>query len=255
MSALLDIKGVVKQFGGLRALNGVSLQVQEGEIRGLIGPNASGKTTLINCIAGTQRVDRGEIAFGGQRIDSLQPNHIAATGIMRTFQIAKVFRDMTILENVMIPALADGQGIAKARRRGEELLQFALLSNLKDEPARNLSGGQAMLLQIIRGFMHHGLRLYLMDEPFAGVHDAIKGVILKTIYTMNQEKRITFLIVSHEMTTVKSICQQVSVLDKGEVISEGTLEEVASDPVVIDSYLGGQDNADVSIGTGHLRLR
>jgi branched-chain amino acid transport system ATP-binding protein len=238
MSALLEIKDAAKRFGGLQALNEVSLQVGEGEIRGLIGPNASGKTTLINCIAGTHRLDRGAITFGGQRIDALQPNEIAATGIMRTFQIAKVFRDMTVLENVIIPALADGQSLADAGRRGEELLEFALLSHLKHEPARNLSGGQAMLLQIIRGFMHRRLRLYLMDEPFAGVHDVIKGVILKTIHTMNREKRITFLIVSHEMTTVKSICGQVTVLDKGEVISQGTLEEVANDPIVIDSYLG-----------------
>jgi branched-chain amino acid transport system ATP-binding protein len=255
MSALLEIKHAAKRFGGLQALNGVSLEVGEGEIRGLIGPNASGKTTLINCIAGTHRLDRGAITFGGQRIDALQPNEIAATGIMRTFQIAKVFRDMTVLENVIIPGLADGQGLADAGRRGEELLEFALLSHLKHEPARNLSGGQAMLLQIIRGFMHRRLRLYLMDEPFAGVHDVIKGVILKTIHTMNQQKRITFLIVSHEMTTVKSICGQVTVLDKGEVISQGTLEEVANDPVVIDSYLGGQDNADASSGADHLGLR
>lgn len=238
-SVILNVKDVVKDFGGLRAINRVSLQIHEGEIRGLIGPNASGKTTLINLISGTHRVNHGEIFFEGKRIDGLQPNEIAATGIMRTFQISKVFRDMTVLENVMVPALAQGQSILEAKARAEELLEFALLSNLKDEPARNLSGGQTMLLQIIRGFIHHGLRLYLMDEPFAGVHDVIKGVILKTIKTMNEEKRITFLIISHEMTTIRSVCQQVTVLDKGEVISQGTMEEVANDPVVIDSYLGG----------------
>jgi branched-chain amino acid transport system ATP-binding protein len=240
-SVLLNVKDAVKDFGGLRAINHVSLQIREGEIRGLIGPNASGKTTLINLISGMHRVNRGEIYFNGRRIDGLQPNAIAATGIMRTFQISKVFRDMTVLENVMVPALAQGQSIPEAKTRAEELLEFALLSSLKDEPARTLSGGQTMLLQIIRGFIRGDLRLYLMDEPFAGVHDQIKGVILRAIKKMNEEKGITFLIISHEMTTIRSICHQVTVLDKGEVISQGTMEEVAHDPVVIDSYLGGQE--------------
>jgi ABC-type branched-subunit amino acid transport system ATPase component len=236
---LLVLRDVVKDFGGLRAINHVSFEIHEGEIRGLIGPNASGKTTLINLISGTHPLNHGEIHYEGKRIDGLHPNEIAAIGIMRTFQISKIFREMTVLENVMVPALAQGQAIPEAKRSAEELLEFALLSGLKDEPARTLSGGQAMLLQIVRGFVHQGLRLYLMDEPFAGVHDAIKGVILKTIKAMNESKRITFLIISHEMTTISSVCDQVTVLDKGEVISQGTMEEVANDPVVIDSYLGG----------------
>lgn len=236
---LLDVKNVVKAFGGLKAINNVSLQVTKGEIRGLIGPNASGKTTLINLITGMYKVGRGTIYFSGNRIDGLQPNVIASIGIMRTFQISRVFRDMTVLENMMVPALSQGQTMLKAKSRAEELLEFALLTTLKDEPARNLSGGQTMLLQIVRGFMNEHLRLFLMDEPFAGVHQSIKGVILKAIKTMNQEKGITFLIVTHEMTTIRNVCHQVSVLDKGEIISQGTMEEVANDPLVIDAYLGG----------------
>jgi branched-chain amino acid transport system ATP-binding protein len=146
---------------------------------------------------------------------------------------------MTVLENMMVPALAQGQDMNEARTRGEELLEFALLSRLKGERAKSLSGGQHMLLQIVRGFMNKKLRLYIMDEPFAGVHQSIKGIILKTIDTMNREKGITFLIISHEMTTVSSVCHRISVLNKGEVISEGTMEEVANDPQVIDAYLGG----------------
>ncbi len=237
--SILDVQGIVKDFGGLRAINRVSLQIREGEVRGLIGPNASGKTTLINLISGMYKVDDGRISFAGKRIEGLEPDEIASLGVMRTFQISRIFRNMTVLENVMVPALAQRQGLSEARRRAEALLDFALLTRLKDEPARNLSGGQAMLLQIVRGFIHQDLRLYLMDEPFAGVHDVIKGVILKTIKTMNEERKITFLIVSHEMTTISSVCHQVTVLDKGEVISQGTMQEVADDPVVIDSYLGG----------------
>lgn len=237
---LLDIKNLVKDFGGLRALNNVSLRIQEGEIRGLIGPNGSGKTTMINLITGSYKIDHGSIYFSGERMDGLQPNVIASRGIMRTFQISRVFKDMTVLENMVVPALCQGQSMVEAKVRAEELLEFSLLTRLKNEPAKNLSGGQSMLLQIVRGFMKKDLRLYLMDEPFSGVHESIKGIIIKNIKAMNQEKGITFLIVSHEMTTIRNLCYRISVLRKGELISQGTMEEVANDPLVIDAYLGGE---------------
>jgi len=236
---LLDIKNLVKDFGGLRAVNNVSLNLREGEIRGLIGPNGSGKTTMINLITGIYPIGHGAIYFSGYRIDGLQPNVIAGKGIMRTFQISRVFKDMTVLENMMVPALSQNQNMMEAKLRAEELLEFALLARLKEEPAKNLSGGQNMLLQIVRGFMNKNLRLYLLDEPFAGVHQVIKGVILKTIKKMNEEKAVTFLIVSHELTTIQYLCHQISVLHRGEMISHGTMEEVANDPQVIDAYLGG----------------
>jgi len=236
---LLELKGVVKSFGGLKAADHVSFQVKEGEIRGLIGPNASGKTTIINLISGMYKVNEGVILFCGRRIDRMRPDLIASLGIMRTFQISRVFTDMTVLENMMVPALSQGRSIPEAKRRAEELLEFALLEKLRDEPAGNLSGGQIMLLQIVRGFMNDRLRLYLMDEPFAGVHPSIKGTILNTINTMNREKGMTFLVVSHEMATIRHLCHQITVLHEGRVISEGTMEEVANDPLVIDSYLGG----------------
>jgi len=236
---LLDIRNLVKSFGGLTAVHNVSLSVQEGEIRGLIGPNGSGKTTMINLITGIYPITDGAIYFSGSRIDGLQPNVIAGKGIMRTFQISRVFKDMTVLENMMVPALTQDQSMVEAKALAEELLEFALLTRLKDEPAKNLSGGQNMLLQIVRGFMNNHLRLYLLDEPFAGVHQAIKGVILRTIKKMNEEKGITFIVVSHELTTIQYLCHQISVLHRGEIISQGTMEEVANDPFVIDAYLGG----------------
>jgi len=237
---LLNVENVVKNFGGLEAISHVSLQVAEGEIRGLIGPNASGKTTLINLITGIYKVTDGAIYFSGNRIHTLQPDVLACMGIMRTFQIPRVFRDMTVLENVMVPALSQGQTMVEAKAKAEEVLEFALLSDLKDAPAKSLSGGQNMLLQIVRGFMNKNLRLYIMDEPFAGVHQSIKGIILEAIKTLNREKGIAFLIVSHEMTTISNLCHQISVLHKGEIISQGTMEDVANDPMVIDAYLGGQ---------------
>lgn len=236
---LLDIKNLVKDFGGLRAVNNVSLNIKEGEIRGLIGPNGSGKTTMINLITGMYKIDNGAIYFSGDRIDGLQPYVIAGKGMMRTFQISRVFKDMTVLENMLVPALTQDQSMVEAKGLAEVLLEFALLTRLKDEPAKNLSGGQNMLLQIVRGFMNKNLRLYLLDEPFAGVHQVIKGVILRTIKKMNEEKGITFIVVSHELTTIQYLCHQISVLHRGEIISQGTMEEVANDPLVIDAYLGG----------------
>ncbi|MBE9543995.1 MAG: ATP-binding cassette domain-containing protein, partial [Proteobacteria bacterium] len=169
----LDVQHVVKRFGGLVANNDVSLQLNKGEIRGLIGPNGSGKTTLINVITGIYEPEEGSIYFAGKRIDGLKPDNIASKGIMRTFQVARVFRDMTVLENMLIPGFCQGQSRKEAIKRAEELLDFALLTRLKDMPAKSLSGGQNMLLQIVRGFMNRDLQLYAMDEPFAGVHQSI----------------------------------------------------------------------------------
>lgn len=236
---LLEVRDVVKKFGGLIANNGISLSLANGEVRGLIGPNGSGKTTLVNLITGMYEATSGSIHFSGRRIDGLQPDAIASLGIMRTFQVAKVFREMSVLENMLIPAFCQGQSRSEARTRADELLEFALLTRLKDKPAKSLSGGQNMLLQIVRGFMHKGLQLYVMDEPFAGVHQSIKGIILEGIRWMNSQKGVTFLVISHEMPTISNLCSKVTVLSRGERIAEGTLDEVAGDPQVIDAYLGG----------------
>jgi ABC-type branched-subunit amino acid transport system ATPase component len=236
---LLRTENLTKDFGRLRAVDHLSLRLGEGEIRGLIGPNGSGKTTLVNVITGVYRPTSGGVYFSGKRIDRLSPDDITHEGMMRTFQVARVFADMTVLENMLIPAFTQGTSRREAVHRAKGLLEFCLLGRLSDEPARNLSGGQTMLLQIVRGFMRQPLKLYLLDEPFAGVHPAIKDVMIETIQKMNREEGVTFLIVSHELTTVRRLCSCISVLHGGRVISEGTMKEVANDPRVIDSYLGG----------------
>lgn len=236
---LLRTENLTKDFGRLRAVDNLSLTLEGGEIRGLIGPNGSGKTTLVNLITGVYRPSSGGVYCSRKRIDRLSPDVITHEGIMRTFQVARVFGDMTVLENMLIPAFTQGKSRREARHRAGELLDFSLLGRLSNQPARNLSGGQTMLLQIVRGFMRQPLKLYLLDEPFAGVHPAIKDVIIKTIQKMNREEGVTFLIVSHELTTVRRLCSRISVLHEGRLISEGTMKEVANDPRVIDSYLGG----------------
>jgi len=241
--SLLATRALTKRFGGLVAVDGLELSVREGEVRGLIGPNGSGKTTTINLLSGLYRADAGEIRLDEERIDRLRPHQIAARGVARTFQIPKLWGNMSVLENVLVPALAEhergaGRPAAEILARARRLLAFVTLDRLRHAPAKELSGGQSMLLQIARGLMVHPIRLFLMDEPFAGVHPTIKDTIMKTIVTMNREEGVTFLIVSHEMGTLRRLCRRVSVMHEGKLIAEGSFEEVANNALVLEAYLG-----------------
>ena len=240
---LLETRALTKRFGGVTAVDGLSLSVTPGEIRGLIGPNGSGKTTTINLLSGLYRADDGEVRLCGERIDRLRPHQIAAHGVARTFQIPKLFWNMTVFENVLVPALAEldrggSRPMAQILDRARHLLDFVTLDGLRHALAKQLSGGQGMLLQIARGLMVHPIHLFLMDEPFAGVHPTIKDTIMETILRMNREEDVTFLIVSHEMATLRRLCSRVTVMHEGRLIAEGSLEEVANHPVVLEAYLG-----------------
>lgn len=239
----LEFRGVTKQFGGVVAVKALNLAVREGELRGLIGPNGSGKTTTINLVSGLYRADVGEITLCGERIDQLRIHEITARGVARTFQVPKIFRDMTVLENVLVPALAeyqrpDARPRSEIMDRARRLLEFVSLDRLRHSLAKELSGGQGMLLQIARGLMVRRIRLFLMDEPFAGIHPAITDTIIETILEINRTEHVTFLVVSHEMDTLRRLCRQVSVMHQGQLISEGTFEEVANHPFVVEAYLG-----------------
>jgi len=241
--AILETRGLTKRFGGLVAVDDLALRVNEGEMRGLIGPNGSGKTTTINMLSGLYRVDGGEVRLRGERIDQLRPHQIAARGVARTFQIPKLWGNMTVLENVLVPALAElDRGAGRPRgeilERARRLLALVTLDRLREAPAKELSGGQSMLLQIARGLMVHPIRLFLMDEPFAGVHPTLKETIMETIAMMNREEGVTFLIVSHEMGTLRRLCPRVSVMHEGRLIAEGSFEEVANHGLVLEAYLG-----------------
>jgi branched-chain amino acid transport system ATP-binding protein len=240
---ILETRALTKRFGGLVAVDTLPLGIRRGEIRGLIGPNGSGKTTTVNLISGLYRADGGEIYVRGERTDSMRPHQIAARGVGRTFQIAKLFGNMTVLENVLLPALAaldrgTGPPMSTIRDRARRLLEFVTLDPQRHAPAKELSGGQAMLLQIARALMIHPLHLLLMDEPFAGVHPTIKDTIMETILQMNREENVTFLIVSHEMATLRRLCPRVSVMHEGRLIAEGALEDVANHTLVLEAYLG-----------------
>jgi ABC-type branched-subunit amino acid transport system ATPase component len=240
---LLETRSLTKRFGGVVAVDELPLAVMPGEIRGLIGPNGSGKTTTVNLLSGLYRADAGEIRLRGERIDRLRPHEITARGVARTFQTPKLFGSMTVLENALLPALtaAGREGhrpMAEIRARARRLLDFVTLDGHRHASARELSGGQSMLLQIARGLMVHPIHLFLMDEPFAGVHPTIKDTIMETILRMNRAERVTFLIVSHEMATLRRLCRRVSVMHEGKLIAEGSFEEIANHAAVLEAYLG-----------------
>jgi branched-chain amino acid transport system ATP-binding protein len=239
---LLTLRNLSKAFGGVAAVGGVSTVLAPGEIRGLIGPNGSGKTTLLNLIGGQLTPDVGEIFLDGRPIHGFPPDRAASLGVARTFQLPRVFRHMTVLDNLLLPACADHRRVPWATGVEEawRSLRFVGLERFAHADAQVLSGGQAMLLQLARGLIQQPLRLCLLDEPFAGVHPAIKDRMLEAILDMNRRLGVTFLVVSHEMTTLRRLAGRVSVMHNGWMIAEGTLEAVARDARVIEAYLGGR---------------
>ena len=240
MAALLETRNLVKRFGGLVATGGVDLAVAPGEIRGVIGPNGAGKTTLVNLIAGLYPPDGGDIRLDGQSLAGLKPHEIARRGLVRSFQVSRLFGNMNLRENLLLPALArpDRADFAAADARAARFLELTRLAPLADAPAKTLSGGQRALLQVAAGFMAPGLKCYLLDEPFAGINPTIKDAIIELIEQENRARGITFIIVSHEMAIVRRLCRRVTVLIEGRIAAEGTLDEVAARGDVLAAYLG-----------------
>jgi branched-chain amino acid transport system ATP-binding protein len=237
---LLEAEGVTKRFGGLVANDAVTITVAPGEVRGLIGPNGAGKTTFVNMLTGFETLDAGSIRLGGAALTGLPANQIAARGLVRTFQVARVFSNMSVRENLLIPFLAAGSpgGVREGQAKAADLLATGTLEHLAEEPASVLSGGQRMLLQACAGFMIPAVRLYVLDEPFAGINPVVKDTLIGLIQRENTAKGRAFLIVSHEMTLVRRLCPRVTVMIQGRVAAEGTLDEVARLPEVIAAYLG-----------------
>lgn len=244
MDMIIETQQLTKKFGGLVAVNQVDFNVEYGEVRGLIGPNGSGKTTLINLITGVYEPTSGKVFFDGKEITGRSPNQIAQLGMMRTFQIPRLFGNMNLIENMLIPRFSDfSPNFWRQRKaaveRAIELLDMMGIVHLKDEQAKTLSGGQKALLQMARGFMVDEMKVFLLDEPFAGVNIVVKDTIMNVINRMASEG-ITFLLVSHEMASIRQTCRKVTVLAEGRIITEGTMDEIAAHKDVIDAYLGGQ---------------
>lgn len=238
--ALLIANGLTKRYGGLVANDAVSITLAAGEIRGIIGPNGAGKTTFVNLITGIERPDAGDVALSGVRLAGLTPDEIAQRGLVRSFQVARVFGNLTVHENLMVPYLASRKtsGIADGLERVAELLRLSTLAPMKDALAKSLSGGQRMLLQACAGFMIPGICVYVLDEPFAGINPVVKDTLIDLIVHENREHGTAFLIVSHEMDVVRRLCPRVTVMIAGKAAADGPLDEVAKREDVITAYLG-----------------
>ena len=233
----LNIAGLKKYFGGVRAVDGVSFSVQGNELIGLIGPNGSGKTTMINTINGILSPTGGAIHFQGKRIDHLPPYERARRGIGRTFQISRVFQRMTVLQNLVVPALAVGKQSKKAIwKLAQEVMDFLTIQHLVNENGGNLSGGQQKLLELGRVLMLDPAVIFL-DEPFAGVHPELCQQICAYIHEVHTNGK-AFIIVSHNMDSIFSLSERVLVMNEGQKIADGAPDEVRHDEAVIDAYLG-----------------
>jgi branched-chain amino acid transport system ATP-binding protein len=251
---ILIVENVTRSFGGLRAVNNASLEVGEGGITGLIGPNGAGKTTLFNIITGFLKPDSGRILFRGERINGLTPHAIFHRGLVRTFQIPRELKSMTVLENLMIvPAGQSGESLwatwltpwkvgrqeAKNFDRAIEVLKFVDLYHLRDEYAANLSGGQKKLLELARTLMCSP-KMILLDEPAAGVNRTLMRRLADDIQRIRNELGVTILLIEHDMDLVTMLCDNLIVMSEGAKLAEGSPDAVKADKRVLEAYLGGQ---------------
>lgn len=237
MNSLLNVKQVNKSFRGLRAVANVSFLVEEESIAALIGPNGAGKTTLFNLIAGALAADSGEIHFADRLLNRFRPEQICAAGIGRTFQIVKPFAGLSVLDNVIIGALLRSPDIADARRHADAVLQRLGLASKRNALASSLTLPDRKRLEVARALATRP-KLLLLDEVMAGLRPTECDEMVSLLRELNQREGITILLIEHVMRAVMALAQKVIVLHHGEVIANGTPEQVVRDPAVIASYLG-----------------
>jgi len=245
MSAMLEVKGVTKRFGGVTANSDISLSVGEGEIAGLIGPNGSGKSTLFGCITGAFPIDAGDVLFEGRSIRRLRVSAIAREGLLRTYQQTRIYGAMTAMDNLRISSRAAHGGLlgllgtvsvaddAKAR----DLLRFVGLASKAGELAGNLSFGQQKLLEFAMALMSEP-KLLLLDEPTAGINPTLINGLIDRLREANRDLGVTLFVIEHNMRVIMNLADRIACLAHGQLLAEGAPEQVRDDPRVLDAYLG-----------------
>jgi branched-chain amino acid transport system ATP-binding protein len=246
VTAVLEVANLRKSFGGITAVDGVSFEVREGEILGIIGPNGSGKSTLFNCVLGQLTPNDGEIRVDGNSTTGMRPCDLNRLGVSRTFQLLQVFPQLSVRDNLIL-AGQEHEGSMYSRLFGPadaglgaaagQMIEFFRLSHLADEQAGSLSYGQQKLLDAAMAFMA-GPRLVLLDEPAGGVNLTMLGHLRERLQAYHAERKATFVVIEHQMEFVMALCTRVLVLAEGRLIAEGTPREIRSNPAVIEAYLG-----------------
>ncbi|HTZ81159.1 MAG TPA: ABC transporter ATP-binding protein [Stellaceae bacterium] len=246
MSTVLEVEGLGKSFGGIRAVDGVSFQVKEGEIVGVIGPNGSGKSTLFNCILGQLQPTSGKVRIDGRDVTGMRPCDLNRLGVSRTFQLLQVFPQLSVRENLIL-AGQEHRGGMLARLVGtrdaglggaaSRMIEFFRLQHVANHPAGELSYGQQKLLDAAMAFMS-GPRLTLLDEPAGGVNPTMLATLRERLREINRAERATFVVIEHNMDFVMSLCSRIVVLAEGRIIAEGDPAAVRGNPQVIEAYLG-----------------
>ncbi len=249
---MLRVENIHKLFGGIRALNGVSLEIANGSITGLIGPNGAGKTTLFNVVAGALSPTSGKVYLDQEDITGLKPHQVFYKGLLRTFQIAHEFSTLTVRENLMmVPGKQAGERLWQAwfhgakvraqekvnREKADEVIEFLQMSQVAEELAGNLSGGQKKLLELGRTMMVD-TKIVFLDEVGAGVNRTLLKTIGDAILRLNEEQGYTFCMIEHDMDFITRLCDPVIVMAEGAVLFEGSANAVRSNEIVIESYLG-----------------